>query len=165
MFASKIVRFPIFISQVLLCTFSIMFLLMTVFPHQLSNFAIVLLFGLFYGIGYGMFASISFGLAIDALPSRPGSRGRDLGILYSTLTIPQLVSTPIATNLVEILSLFNPLSLFFFFFALRSEKLSSPPPLPLCRSQVFQEYWLHLNFFDNDIFFYCRIACAAFFEE
>lgn len=54
------------------------------YPHAIG---IVLALGAVYGVGYGMYNSVDWALAVDTLPDK-GSSAKDMGLFHIALTLP-----------------------------------------------------------------------------
>ena len=69
-----------------------------VFPHD-QNF--VLLLGIFYGVGYGLYYAVDWALACDTLPDREHS-AKDMGLFHVAFTLPQVLLPSIAGPVLDI---------------------------------------------------------------
>ena len=65
--------------------------------HQ---YAIALVIGAVFGIGYGAYTSVDWALATDVLPNMDDA-AKDMGIWHIALTVPQLIATPLAGFLLD----------------------------------------------------------------
>jgi Na+/melibiose symporter-like transporter len=59
------------------------------------GFNLVVLLGVVFGLGYGAYTAVDWALASDVLPSAE-DHGKDMGVWHIALTLPQVISTPIA---------------------------------------------------------------------
>jgi MFS family permease len=64
------------------------------------NFQLAVILGVVFGLGYGAYASVDWALASDVLPSEE-DYAKDMGVWHVALTLPQVVSTPIAGLLLD----------------------------------------------------------------
>ncbi|MCL4516204.1 MAG: MFS transporter [Firmicutes bacterium] len=93
-------RSMVFISGILMGVTGLAFIL----TH---SFAVVLAFGLVFGLGYGAYTSVDWALATDVLPSN-ASAGKDMGIWGIAATLPQVVAPGIAGGLLDRFNLAAP---------------------------------------------------------
>jgi MFS family permease len=64
------------------------------------SFALSALVGVFFGLGYGAYESLSWALAADTLPS-PYNHGKDMGLWHIAVVLPQAVATPLGGFLLD----------------------------------------------------------------
>ncbi len=60
-----------------------------------SNLTLTLGLGIIFGLGYGAYTSVDWAMASDVLPSEE-DYAKDMGVWHVAMTLPQVVSTPIA---------------------------------------------------------------------
>ena len=66
-----------------------------------SFFIFDILISLFFGFGFGIFSAIDWAMATDVLPN-PNSYGRDMGFWNLSMTLPQIIGSPIVGYLIDI---------------------------------------------------------------
>jgi MFS family permease len=71
--------------------------LILIFFHQ---YVAALLVGVLFGIGYGAYQSVDWALVTDVLPNLDDA-AKDMGIWHISLTLPQLIATPLAGVLLD----------------------------------------------------------------
>jgi len=69
-------------------------------------FFIDIFVSLFFGFGFGIFSAIDWAMATDVLPN-PHSYGRDMGYWNLSMTLPQVIGSPIVGYLIDIFRQFN----------------------------------------------------------
>ncbi|MGZ3457280.1 MAG: MFS transporter [Archangium sp.] len=65
-----------------------------------DQYLAALFIGALFGIGYGAYESVNWALATDVLPDMDDA-AKDMGIWHMSLTVPQLLATPIAGWLLD----------------------------------------------------------------
>lgn len=63
-------------------------------------FPLTVLLGIVFGLGYGAYTSVDWALASDVLPSEE-DYAKDMGVWHVAMTLPQVISTPIAGLLLD----------------------------------------------------------------
>ena len=71
--------------------------LVLVFTH---NFTLVVVLGIFFGLGYGACESVDWALASDVLPSMD-DYAREMGVWHVAAVLPQVIATPFAGFLLD----------------------------------------------------------------
>ncbi len=66
----------------------------------LFNFQLTVLLGIIFGLGYGAYTSVDWALASDVLPSAD-DYAKDMGVWHVAMTLPQVISTPIAGLMLD----------------------------------------------------------------
>ena len=66
-----------------------------------SFFIFDIVISLFFGFGFGIFSAIDWAMATDVLPN-PNSYGRDMGFWNLSMTLPQIIGSPIVGYLIDI---------------------------------------------------------------
>jgi MFS family permease len=69
-----------------------------IFTHQ---YLATLIIGALFGIGYGVYTSVDWALAIEVLPNIEDA-AKDMGIWHIALTLPQLLAIPVAGVLLDL---------------------------------------------------------------
>lgn len=64
------------------------------------SFALSILVGVVFGLGYGAYDSVAWAMASDALPSA-SDHGKDMGIWHTAVVLPQVIATPIGGFLLD----------------------------------------------------------------
>jgi len=64
-------------------------------------FVLDIVISLFFGFGFGVFSAIDWAMATDVLPS-PSSYGRDMGFWNLSMTLPQIIGSPVVGYLIDI---------------------------------------------------------------
>ncbi len=64
------------------------------------SFFLSILMGIVFGMGYGIYDTTAWALAVDVLPSAD-DRGKDMGIRHMSLMLPRIIATPIAGFLLD----------------------------------------------------------------
>lgn len=72
--------------------------LVFLFTH---SYALAIVMGIVFGLGYGAYISVDWALATDVLPSMD-DYARDMGVWHVALTLPQVIGTPIAGFLLDL---------------------------------------------------------------
>lgn len=65
---------------------------------------VLLVLGVIYGLGYGLYYAVDWALAVDTLPDRAESAAKDMGLFHVAYTLPQVVVPLIGGVLIEALS-------------------------------------------------------------
>jgi MFS family permease len=65
-----------------------------------APFYVVVGLGLVFGLGYGAYQAVDWALASDVLPSAK-DHAKDMGVWHVALTLPQVISTPVAGFLLD----------------------------------------------------------------
>lgn len=76
----------------------VLLVFIVLFPHD-QNFVLVL--GIFYGIGYGLYYAVDWALAVDTLPDRDHS-AKDMGLFHVAFTLPQVLLPAVAGPLLDL---------------------------------------------------------------
>eukprot|EP00484_Ammonia_sp_Unknown_P030347 CAMPEP_0197035750 /NCGR_PEP_ID=MMETSP1384-20130603/13456_1 /TAXON_ID=29189 /ORGANISM="Ammonia sp." /LENGTH=619 /DNA_ID=CAMNT_0042465847 /DNA_START=63 /DNA_END=1922 /DNA_ORIENTATION=+ len=69
-------------------------------------FAFDIILSLFFGFGFGIFSAIDWAMATDVLPNA-NSYGRDMGFWNLSMTLPQVIGSPIVGYLIDIFRKLN----------------------------------------------------------
>jgi MFS family permease len=65
-----------------------------------GTFPLTIFLGIIFGLGYGAYTSVDWALASDVLPSDV-DYAKDMGVWHIAMTMPQVISTPIAGYLLD----------------------------------------------------------------
>src|SRR3979411_825408 len=66
-----------------------------------QQYAIALVIGAVFGLGYGAYTSVDWALATDVLPNMDDA-AKDMGLWHIALTLPQLLAVPLAGVLLDL---------------------------------------------------------------
>ncbi len=70
----------------------------------LRSVPLIFVLGVIFGIGYGLYVAVDWALAVDVLPDRERSSGRDMGLWHIAFTLPPALAPAI---FAPILHMFN----------------------------------------------------------
>ena len=65
-----------------------------------------IIISLFFGFGFGVFSAIDWAMATDVLPN-PNCYGRDMGYWNLSMTLPQIIGSPIVGYLIDVFRSLN----------------------------------------------------------
>jgi len=65
-----------------------------------------IMISLFFGFGFGVFSAIDWAMATDVLPN-PNCYGRDMGYWNLSMTLPQIIGSPIVGYLIDVFRKLN----------------------------------------------------------